>query len=362
MNDFASDRNFLFQGFPAHVRFGRGKIGELAEACASLGAKRVLLLSTPGRRDLPERCAALLGASAVGIFDGARMHVPVESVDAAQAAAEALSVDCLVAAGGGSTIGLAKGMALRSGLPIVAIPTTYSGSEMTPIYGLTENGIKRTGRDQRVAPRIVIYDPDLVDGLPPETSVVSGFNAIAHGAEGLYAKDRNPIMSLLAEEGVRALFGGLRGLSGQPDVATAARDDCLYGAWLCGTVLGSVGMSLHHKLCHTLGGSFDLPHAETHTVVLPHALAYNAPAVPEAMAVLGRALDVPASDVPQALQQTATALGAPSGLRELGMKESDVDRATQIALANAYWNPRPLEEGALRALLQRAWAGAPAAN
>jgi maleylacetate reductase len=261
----------------------------------------------------------------------------------------------MVAVGGGSTIGLGKAIALEALIPIIAIPTTYAGSEMTPIYGITENGIKRTGKDVRVLPRSVVYDPDLTATLPVPMSLVSGMNAIAHAAEGLYARDGNPVMSLMAQEGIRALAEGLPKLLESGD-DKAARSDCLYGAWLCGTVLGNVGMALHHKLCHTLGGSFNLPHAETHTVVLPHALAYNSLAAPEAMARIGQAIG--ADDAPLGLHQLAKRLGMPTALRDLGLKEEDLDRACDIALQNPYWNPRPIEAAPLRALLQRAWEGA----
>ena len=248
-----------------------------------------------------------------------------------------------------------KAIALDSGLPIVAIPTTYAGSEMTPIYGITEAGLKKTGRDPRVLPRTVIYDPELSLSLPLDLTITSGLNAIAHAAEGLYAHDGNPITALTAEEGIRATAAALPRLFTNPrDVA--ARGDALYGAWLCGTVLGAVAMGLHHKLCHTLGGSFNLPHAEVHTVVLPHALAYNAPQAPRALARMAHALG--AADAPRALQQLAARHGAPTSLRALGMPADGLDRAADLAVANPYPNPRPLERAALRALLQRAWDGA----
>jgi maleylacetate reductase len=210
---------------------------------------------------------------------------------------------------------------------------------MTPIYGISENGLKTTGKDPRVLPRVVLYDPDLSAALPRALSIVSGMNAIAHAAEGLYARDGNPVMALMAEEGIRAMALGLRGL----ETGGEARSQCLYGAWLCGTVLGHVGMALHHKLCHTLGGSFNLSHAETHTIVLPHALAYNAPAAPEAMARIAHAIGRP--DAPTGLFEMARSLGAPTALRDLGLREEDIDKACAIALSNPYWNPRPLEEG-----------------
>ena len=351
-----SFKSFTYVSQPGRVVFGQGAIHKLEEEIVSLGAKRALVLSTPEQRQQAERIAQILGQRAVGIFDKAVMHVPIESAREAREVARKLGADCAIAIGGGSTTGLGKAIALDSGLPILAIPTTYAGSEMTPVYGLTEAGIKRTGKDPRVLPKTVIYDPDLSLSLPVGLCVTSGINAIAHAAEGLYAQDGNPVMSLLAEEGIRALAQGLRHVVDSPQ-DIAARSDCLYGAWLCGTVLGNVGMALHHKLCHTLGGSFNLPHAPTHTVVLPHAIAYNASTIPEAALRIARALGVEGANAGQALYDLAASLGAPLTLQELGMQEADLDRATDIALANPYWNPRPIERRAIRELLQNAFEG-----
>jgi maleylacetate reductase len=347
---------FTYVSQPGRVVFGHGALSKLGEELDLLGAGRLLILSTPGQRPQAESIAAMLGKRAVGIFDKAVMHVPIESAREAREVARKLGADCAIAIGGGSTTGLGKAIALDSGLPILAIPTTYSGSEMTPVYGLTENGIKRTGKDPRVLPKTVIYDPALTLQLPAELSVTSGINAIAHAAEGLYAQDGNPVMSLMAEEGIRALAQGLRGVVEQPQDLTA-RSDCLYGAWLCGTVLGNLGMALHHKLCHTLGGSFNLPHAATHTVVLPHALAYNAAQTPEASRRIARALGAEGTPAGRAVYDLAASLGAPLSLKALGMKEAELDRATDIALSNPYWNPRSLERGAIRKLLQDAFEG-----
>lgn len=348
-------KDFVYAALPARVIFGAGKLASIGEEVEAVGSSRALVLCTPPRRAQAEQVADLLGSRLAGIHDGAEMHVPIEGARKARALAAELEADCAVAIGGGSTIGLGKAIALEATIPIIAIPTTYAGSEMTPIYGITEGGLKRTGRDTRVLPRSVIYDPELTMSLPLGMSLVSGMNAIAHAAEGLYAKDGNPVMSLMAEEGIRALAQGMPALVEAPQ-DKEARARCLYGAWLCGTVLGNVGMALHHKLCHTLGGSFNLPHAETHTVVLPHALAYNSPATPEAMARIAAAIG--ASDAALGLHELALKLGVPTALRDLGMKEADLDRACEIALANPYWNPRPIEAGPLRVLLQRAWEGA----
>ena len=348
---------FVYTAQPSRVVFGAGSLQHLGREIELLGARRALVLSTPEQEPQAQRIADLLGSRAAGVFPRAVMHVPIEAAREARKEAQRLGADCAVAIGGGSTTGLGKAIALDSGLPILAIPTTYAGSEMTPIYGLTEAGVKKTGRDWRVMPRTVIYDPELTLSLPVALSVTSGLNAVAHAAEGLYAHDGNPVVVLMAEEGIRALAHALPAL--QQDAGDiAARSEALYGAWLCGTVLGQVAMGLHHKLCHTLGGSFNLPHAETHTVVLPHALAYNAAAAPEAMARIARALGAADGDAPRAMQQLGRRLGAPASLAEIGMPADGLDRVADLAVATPYPNPRPLEREALRALLQRAFDGA----
>lgn len=347
--------SFVYIAQPARVVFGAGALAQLPHEIDVLGARRVLVLCTPEQRAMAEQVAGLLGPRAAGLFNRAAMHVPRETASAASEQARRLGADCAVAVGGGSTTGLGKAIALETGLPILAIPTTYAGSEMTPIYGITDGGLKKTGRDLRVLPRTVIYDPALSLSLPVGLSVTSGINAIAHAAEGLYAADRNPIMDLMAEEGIAALGRALpRIVAASSDIK--ARSDALYGAWLCGTVLGHVGMALHHKLCHTLGGTFNLPHAETHTVVLPHALAYNASHAPQAMLRIARALG--AANAAQAVYDLARHSGAPLALRDLGLPASALDRACDLALQNQYPNPRPLEREALRTLLQHAWEGA----
>ena len=345
---------FVYNGLPSRVIFGAGSLAQLGREIELLGATRALVLSTPQQRAQAEALAGQLGERAAGVFAEAVMHVPVETARQARAFATEVGADCAIAIGGGSTTGLGKAIALEASLPIIAIPTTYAGSEMTPIYGLTEGGVKKTGRDLRVLPRTVIYDPTLTTSLPPALSLTSGINAIAHAAEGLYAQDANPIVSLMAEEGIRALGNGLPLVMDEPG-NLAARADCLYGAWLCGAALGSVGMALHHKLCHTLGGTFNLPHAETHTIVLPHVLAYNRDAAPEAMKRIARALR--ADDAAQGAFDLAHDHGAPTALKDIGLTATDLDVALDLALKNPYWNPRPVERTPLRALLEAAFEG-----
>jgi len=350
-------RQFTYAALPMRVAFGAGVLGRLPEEAAALGLTRMLVLCSPEQEELGKRVAVVLGDRAAGVLPEAQMHVPLAVAHRARELAAELGADGCVAVGGGSAIGLGKAIALEHGLPVVAVPTTYAGSEMTPIWGLTDGGAKRTGRDPRVLPASVLYDPELTLTLPAGMSATSGINAIAHAVEGLYAPDASPIVSLMAEEGTRALAGALPAVvadGGDLD----ARAEAQYGAWLCGAVLGATTMSLHHKLCHTLGGTLDLPHAPTHTVVLPHALAYNAPAAPQAVAALSRALGG-ATDPARELWELAGRLGAPRSLRELGMAEDDIARIADLAVASPYANPRPVTRDAVEALLRAAWAGTP---
>ena len=336
---------FVYTGLPTRVVFGGGSVAGLSAEIDRLGARRVLLISTPGRADM----VAALGVNAAGRFDRAVMHTPREMVDEARGLAADVKADCCVVVGGGSTIGFGKAIALTSGLPIIAVPTTYSGSEMTTIWGISEGGAKKTGRDAKVLPKTVIYDPELTLGLPAATSAASGMNAIAHCAEALYAHDGNPIISLMAEEGIRALASALpRVIKNGSDIA--ARSEALYGAWLAGATISTTSVALHHKLCHVLGG-FGLPHAETHSIVLPHALAYNAPFAKDAMARLERALGG------RNLWDLEKSLGLPMRLADIGMKEADVERAARIACEAPYPNPRKLEYDGVRGLLKAAYEG-----
>jgi alcohol dehydrogenase class IV len=346
--------SFTYDALPSRVVFGPGSVKRLSEEMDRLGAKKVLVLSTAHQWAVAAEISGLLGGRFAGMFDRAAMHVPAEIAEAARAEAAAVGADCCLAVGGGSTTGLAKAIALTSGLPIVAVPTTYAGSEMTPIWGITSDGVKQTGRDLRVLPKVVIYDPDLTMGLPLPMSVTSGINAMAHCVEALYSKDANPIVSMMAEDGMRAMASALPQIVKDPENAEA-RAGALYGAWLGGSVLGAVGMALHHKLCHTLGGSFQLMHAETHTVILPHAMAYNAPETGAAMTRVAKALGT--HEAAGGLWDLAAMLGAPMSLQEIGMERRHLERATDLAIANPYWNPRRITRGGIRQLLEAAFEG-----
>jgi alcohol dehydrogenase class IV len=347
--------SFTFENLPCRVIFGSGTLSAAAAEVERLGGKCALVLTTPQQEAEGRKLGSSLGAAFAGIFPGATMHTPVEVTERALVAMKACDADCVVSLGGGSTTGLGKALALRTGVNQLCIPTTYAGSEMTPILGETKDGQKTTIRNNDVLPETVIYDVDLTLSLPASLAATSGINAIAHAVEALYARDRNPVTALMAEEGIRALAGALPAIMDKPGDRDA-RSQALYGAWLCGVCLGTVGMALHHKLCHTIGGTFDLPHAETHTIILSHAVAYNAPAAPDAMARIARAIG--ASDAAQGLYDLARRLNAKLALRDIGMPESGIDKAADLAVTNAYWNPRPLERGAIRDLIARAWSGA----
>ena len=352
--------DFTYTGLPARVVFGTGTLARVRAEAERLAIRRALVLTTPAQTAHGGRVIDQLGDRAAGAFHGAAMHTPVEVTRAALDVARELSADGIVAIGGGSTIGLGKAIAVRTGLPQLAIPTTYAGSEMTPILGETEGRQKTTRSSPDILPETVIYDVELTLGLPAAMSGTSGLNAIAHAAEALYARDANPLVSLMAEQGIAALARALPAIARDPG-QRSARGDALYGAWLCGMCLGAVGMALHHKLCHVLGGGFHLPHAETHTIVLPYAVAYNAAAAPEAMARIARALG--AADAGElaaavALYDLAGAVGAERSLAAIGMPADGLDRAADLAVANPYWNPRPLERAAIRDLLERAFTGA----
>jgi len=347
-------RPFVFPGMTTRVVFGHGTLAQVPEEVARLGRARALVLSTPQQQAQAEGLAATLGARAVGVFAGALMHTPVDVTDRAVAEFRRLGADCVVALGGGSTTGLGKAIATRTGADQVVVPTTYAGSEMTDILGETSGGEKTTRRDPSIRPETVVYDVDLTLTLPVPLTNTSALNAIAHGMEGLYAPDRNPVTEALSRDAFMAFAAALPALIRDPLDATA-RAQALFAAWGCSATLAYVSMALHHKLAHVLGGSFGLPHAETHAVLLPHTTAYNEQAVPDLLAPLGAAFPGPSAAA--GLWRFAAGLGAPLTLRDLDMNPRDLDRAADLATRAPYPNPRPLTRDALRELLQNAWDG-----
>lgn len=336
------------------VLFGVGVRNTVADEVRRLGCSRALILSTPPQSSSALDLAAALNDMSAGVFSRAAMHTPVEVTEDALRHVQEINADCLIAIGGGSTTGLGKAIAHRTGLPQIVIPTTYAGSEATPILGQTEDGVKTTLTDRKVLPEVILYDPELVATLPVGMTVTSALNAMAHAAEALYARDKSEDSNQLAIDGLTSFVKSLPKVLQDPE-DLAAREETQRGAWACGAVLGRVGMALHHKLCHTLGGSFDLPHAETHAIILPHAIHYNAQAVP---ALLAPVTDLLGGSSPgMALWQFAKSMGAPLALRDLGLQVQDLDRVAEIATRNPYWNPREVTADGIRALLEKAWTG-----
>jgi maleylacetate reductase len=328
---------FEFAGLPARVVFGAGGIDRLPDEVDRLGLRRVVVISTPGQRQLAKDVAARLGERGLGTYSRAVMHVPVAVSAAAVAHVREVGADGCITVGGGSATGLGKAVALETGLPLVALPTTYSGSEMTPVWGLTDEHGKRTGRDPRVAPRTVVYDPGLTAGLPVEISVTSAVNAMAHAVEAGYAPDGSPMTDLMAAEATRSLLAGIDALLREPGSA-AARADLLRGAWLAGNCLGATTMGLHHKLCHIVGGLYDLNHAWTHTVLLPYVMDFNLGSGAELTALLERH-------------------GFRRSLADLGMPAGGVDAVADAAVASTYANPKPVDRDSVRAIMAAAYRG-----
>ncbi|KAI4728890.1 maleylacetate reductase [Aureobasidium sp. EXF-10728] len=348
--------SFIYTNTPSRVIFGQGKVSTLPAEAEMLGVSRCLVLCTRAQIADARMLINLLGDKAVGMFDNATMHTPVQITEEALALAKTLQADSVVSIGGGSTIGLGKAISFKTGMPHICIPTTYAGSEMTPILGQTVDGRKTTESHPDIKPDVVIYDVNLTMTLPVGMSMTSSINAIAHAVEALYAPDTNPIIQLLAVDGVRSLVKALPNIKEDP-LSVSARSQAQYGAWLCAICLGSTKMALHHKICHVLGGAFNLPHAETHTVVLPHVLAYNAPMTPRAMELLAQALPDGEGDAVKGLNILLDRLDLPRGLARFGMQESDIEIGVQQALSNVYTNPREVEEKPLREMIRRCWAG-----
>ena len=346
---------FEYDALPGRVVFASGALARIADEVDRLGVERVLLVAGHGRMDAHgEQVRTVLGHRCVGWFDEIRVHVPVTLAHKGVAAARSAAADALVCVGGGSATGMAKAIARELALPIVAVPTTYSGSEMTPIWGTTSGRRKQTGQDRVVLPRTVIYDPELTLSMPPGVTGPSGMNALAHCIEALYAPHANPVTSTLAEEGIRALAGGLPEVVAHGDDAEA-RAAVLYGAYLAGATLAVAGTSVHHKIAHILGGTWDLPHGPLHAILLPHTVAFVVPAVPDAIAAAARALGT--TDVPGTLFDLLLTLGIPPRLTAIGMPAEAFDQAVDTIVERRPVSPLPVEPGPVAALLRSAFDG-----
>ncbi len=351
--------SFLHEAPPTRVVFAPGSLARVPDEVDRLGAQRVLLVSGGPEAAHAERLITDLGVRLAGRFTEVVMHVPVDVAGRAVAAARSCSADLVIALGGGSSTGVAKAIAKETGLRILAVPTTYAGSEMTSIWGLTEAAHKMTGRDPRVLPVTVIYDPELTLTLPVDISASSGMNAMAHLVEGLYAPGVSPVSRLLAAEGVRALAAALPMVVETPQ-DLVARGEALYGAWLAGWTLGTTGMGIHHKVCHVLGGAFDLPHSGVHSAVLPYATAYNSADAPEAMALIEQALVTagrPAAPAAAGLWDLTREIGAPTSLATVGFDVNAIEEVADLIVTATVTNPRLPTGPDVRALLRQATAG-----
>ena len=347
-------RSFVHQAPAERIVFGVGTIASIGSELERMNATRAVVLSTRGHAELAERVAGLLGHCAVGQFNGAAPHTPIDVTERALEIVRGLRADAVVSVGGGSTTGLGKAVASRLGIRHLVVPTTYAGSELTPVLGETSGGEKTTRSGPEILPDTVVYDVQLTTTLPWSVTVQSAVNAMAHAVEALYSEDADDETDQWATLAIQSLVEGLRTLRSDLD-SLDARSELLYGAWLAGRCLGAVGMGLHHKLCHTLGGTFNLPHAATHAVVLPYAMAYNELAAPSAMSRVAEAMQ--SDHAPTAVQSLVRALGGPASLREIGLADADVDRAADLAVARAYPNPRKVTRSGVTTLLHRALDG-----
>ena len=348
--------NFVYISIKNRVIFGTGSIKTLGDLLSESGRVRPFIVCTRSQTDNADNVRDLLQEKVSTIFSEAVEHTPIHVTEQALKLVKTSNADSVISIGGGSAIGLGKAISINAALYHIAVPTTYAGSEATPVLGETINGNKNTRVSDDILPNTIIYDANLSLSLPIHISAKSGINAIAHAVEALYAKDCDPVTITFAKQGVQVLAEALLEIIQQPG-SQAARSTALYGAWLCGICLANVGMSLHHKLCHVLGGSLSLPHADTHAIILPHALAYNAPNVPEALRILAEALPDSNGDAINGLNLLLKRLDAPKSLRQLGMQEGDIERATDAALLKPYWNPRPITREGIKELIRRAWAG-----
>jgi maleylacetate reductase len=317
-----------------------------------------------------EKIESNLDEKLVAIFDRVQPHVQDVQVQEALALAQEINADAVIGVGGGSPIGMAKATGFQLQLPIVAIPNTYAGSEMTPVYGIThtnENPPRKvTVNDPKITPRLVIYDPELTLDLPPELTASTGINALAHCIEALYSKTRNPLSTAAATKGVQHIHNSLFRCF-QDGKNIEARTEMLLGAHLAGFSLASVSMGLHHGLCHLLGGTANVPHGIANAIILPHAIGFNADAtatqlIPAAEA-LGISLDGTnpkrvIETMGQSIFELIGRMNLPQRLRDAGVAESNLPRLAETAFQNrtVQNNPKPIATvGQLERLLRDAW-------
>lgn len=347
--------DFTYDALPGRVVFAPGARHRLADEADALGVRRILLIAGAYESHLADEVEQVLGGRVVGRYTDVVQHVPEAKAEVARQMARDLDAEATLTIGGGSATGFGKAVSLAVPIPQIALPTTYAGSEMTPIWGLSDGTRKWTGRDRAAQPKVVVYDPELTLTLPPAIAGPSGMNALAHSVEALYGPGSNPIISLLALESVRVLHGALPVVVERPD-DLAGRSEALYGAYLAACALAVAGTALHHKTCHVLGGMYGLDHGGMNAVVLPHALRYNQPAIAEQY---GRLATVLPGDPADALHELARSMGAPRSLAELGMPESGIDDAAPHVVEDAAANVRPPDQVSIRSLLDDAYHGRP---
>jgi maleylacetate reductase len=337
------------------IVFGASVADVLAAELEALNFKRFLLVSSP---ELALQFDKLAGDTATrkqgAQFTGVAPHVPESTVSQAVAAARECGADGLVAFGGGTALDTAKGVAHVLGLPILAIPTNFSGSEVTWVFGLTVDGAKHPTYDRNVLPRTVIYDPALLLTLPDEVVITSGMNAVAHAVEALYSPQTNPLTHALAETAIRKMIGGLQAFFSGDEPRERAAAECLAGAWLSGEALSQVGMGIHHRVCHLLGGTYALAHSHAHTVMLPYSIALNYAHVPALPALSDLFPDRPFA---LGLAEFSIRHGAPRTLEAIGFSADDIAGAASLALRTPIANPRPIEVGDIESMIRHAYAG-----
>lgn len=347
---------FNYKALPWNILFGAGALQRLPQEIEKLGFERAMVLTTPQQQTAGEEILQLIGTKGAGLFSEAKMHVPAQTLKAAKSLADEIKADCTISLGGGSTTGLGKALAAKNSLPNIAIPTSFAGSEMTNIWAVSETGRKVTARDEVVVPTLTIYDPELTLTMPVGFAMVSGLNALAQAVVNVATDKPNPIVASMALDGIRALVSALPRIKADPDDFDA-RAEALYGASMAGAALGTGSTGLHHKLCHVFGGTFNTPHAETHAILLPHSVAYNAAAAKQGTQRISEVMGV--DDAALGIFELAGILGAPQALSEIGVKESDLDEAAAVVTEQSFNNPESVTTDRVRLLLQRAFEGLP---
>ena len=309
---------------PGWIVFGPGTLHRVSDVVERIGVGRIMLVAGRSAAVISESVRTQLGERIVAMHDDVRQHVPEELADIAVRRARDTNADGVITVGGGSSIGLGKVVAVSLEVPLIAIPTTYAGSEMTPVYGITGKQ-KVTRRDPRALPKAVVYDPTTTLGLPPRVTATSGLNALAHCMEAIVGPGATPFSALVAREAAALLPDALRACV-HDGSDLAARSAAQYAAFLAGRSLALAGTGLQHKLAHILGGRYGAIHAEVHAVLLPHVAAFHEEEAPVKMAAFARVLGAN-RDASDALRHLAIDTGAPSSLEELGLPRAAIDVA-----------------------------------